>query len=183
VTQIVYIALHPRVKIERDPEADYGQVVRDDKGEPVIERYEPKHTRRLYEEEHVARREANAYAGRRNPSGFGRVIAIDIDDELHLDATDHEKWQHAERQLFRWTIEEQRLRPADRGEPVIKAETFEQMRAERDLNMAAAQSYRDRVREAVEGLDAAARAQFAALCRTSHGPCFCTMHVDGEVSR
>lgn len=119
MTQLFYIALHPQVGIVRDPETGVGRVLRHDNGEPVIERYVPKHTKRLYEDLSIARRESNAYAGRRNPSGFGRVIPIDLDDMLHVDATVHEQWQHAERQLFRWTIEEARLRPADRGEPVL----------------------------------------------------------------
>jgi hypothetical protein len=137
MTQIVYIALQPRVKIERVGDTHYGQVVRDDNGEPIVERYEPKHTRRLYEDETVARREAKMYAGQRPSGPDGRVIAIDIDDELHLDATDHEKWQHAERQMFHWFAEHGRLYDVVHGKTLDKSDRDYHVRVKRNAEFRA----------------------------------------------
>lgn len=107
MTQLRYIAMIPQVSILRD-EQGIGVVQRTDDGKPIWSGYHLHHNAKLYEMPGRARYEANAYV--QNAEGMGRVLEVDLDELPDAFATEHERWQFEERQMFRHTAEEQRLR-------------------------------------------------------------------------
>lgn len=110
MTQLRYIAMIPIVDIRRDPQTGYGEVQRDEDGKPIYIGWRPYHTDKLYEKPGTARGVSNTYVRRGQQDGFGRVLVVDIAELEDIDANEHEQWQHAERMMFKWTAEEQRLR-------------------------------------------------------------------------
>lgn len=109
-----YIALLPTVAMRVDARSQYTEVIRNEHGDPVISHYRLHHNQRLYDTAGQARRQSNAYS--RNHEGFGRVLEVDLDDLPVAGLTNEERYQYAERMLFKWCLEEQRLRPAQRAE-------------------------------------------------------------------
>jgi hypothetical protein len=101
-----YIALTP--KLLHGPDWP----LRDEDGH-VRYTHELHHNARMYDQQHRARTEANRWIREPQREGHGRVLEVDLDELRDLDATS--EYEHAERQMLRWTEEEERLRP-DRSE-------------------------------------------------------------------
>jgi hypothetical protein len=164
-----YIALVPMVKIVRD-EYGYGQVVRDDDGNPVLDRYAVHHNGKLYETEGVARREANAFRrrGEGNSDLFGRVLVADLDAMQLVEETEDEREARLDTTVQRTAAELAILRDQQAGRAVEKTN--------RDYDARVRRTYEIRDRASFEIrklLEAFRPPTFVIQTRKNHAPTPC----------
>lgn len=126
MTQFRYIAMLPILRMNAD-----GSVARDDEGKALFDGYRLHHNAKLYEEAHRAKREANAWMRMEYGKGFGRVLAVDLDELPDADATVDQQYQFAERQMVRWAAEHGRLSDIVHGKTLDKSDRDYYVRVKR----------------------------------------------------
>jgi len=76
----------------------------------------------MFEDPQSAQAHADRYMRGQGP---GRVIEVDLVDAIHLLATPEERYERVERLMFKFTEEEQMLRPVLQGDSEGEKRTFE----------------------------------------------------------